>query len=46
MKKYILPFNWREELANLEADAIGDDFILLDKPLIPMPSWMLLLTIT
>lgn len=34
MKKSILPFNWRDELANLEADAIGNDFILLDKPLI------------
>ena len=34
MKKYILPFNWRDELVNLKADAIGNDFILLDKPLI------------
>lgn len=34
MKKLILPFNWRDELVNLEADAIGNDFILLDKPLI------------
>lgn len=34
MKKHILPFNWRNELVNLEADAVGDDFILLDKPLI------------
>jgi len=34
MKKFNLPFNWRQELVNLEADAVGDDFILLDKPLI------------
>ncbi|MCL2511975.1 MAG: helix-turn-helix domain-containing protein [Bacteroidales bacterium] len=32
--KSILPFNWRTELENLEFDAIGDDIILLDKPMI------------
>ena len=32
--KFILPFNWRTELENLEVDSIGDDIILLDKPLI------------
>lgn len=34
MKKSISPFNWRDELVNIDADAIGDDFILIDKPLI------------
>ncbi|MFT4204740.1 MAG: helix-turn-helix domain-containing protein [Chitinophagaceae bacterium] len=34
MKKLILPFNWRDELPNLEVDAIGNDFVLIDKPLI------------
>jgi len=30
----ILPFNWRSELKNVEVESIGDDFILLDKPII------------
>ncbi|MFT4154005.1 helix-turn-helix domain-containing protein [Parafilimonas sp.] len=34
MKKSILPFNWQEQLSGLEADSIGNDFILIDKPLI------------
>lgn len=34
MKKSILPFNWREELDNFQADSIGNDIILIDKPLI------------
>jgi len=32
--KAILPFNWRSELENVEVDSIGEDFILLDKPVI------------
>jgi len=32
--KSILPFNWRDELENFEFDSIGDDIILLDKPVI------------
>jgi len=32
--KAILPFNWRSELENVEVYSIGDDFILLDKPII------------
>jgi hypothetical protein len=32
--KTILPFNWRTELENIEVDAIDDDIILLDKPII------------
>ena len=31
--KSILPFNWRAEL-DIEADSIGDDLVLLDKPVI------------
>jgi AraC-like DNA-binding protein len=34
MKKSVLPFNWRDELAHLDADSVGNDFILIDKPLI------------
>lgn len=34
MKYTIEPFNWRSELNNIEADAIGDDFILLENPII------------
>lgn len=34
MKKSISPFNWREELADRQADAIGNDFALIDKPFI------------
>ena len=30
----ILPFNWRTELENFEIDSVGDDIILLDKPVI------------
>ena len=32
--KAILPFNWRSELENVEVDSIGEDIILLDKPII------------
>lgn len=32
MKKSILPFNWKEELHNLQADSIGNDLFLIDKP--------------
>ena len=32
--KSILPFNWRIELENMEVNSIGDDIILLDKPVI------------
>lgn len=34
MKNVIEPFNWRSELNAIEADAIGDDFILLENPII------------
>ena len=34
MKNTIEPFNWRSELNKIEADAIGDDFILLENPII------------
>jgi len=33
-KRAILPFNWRSEVENIEVDAIDDDVILLDKPII------------
>ena len=32
--KNILPFKWRTELENIETFSIGDDFMLLDKPVI------------
>lgn len=32
--KNILPFNWRTELENMEVDSIGQDIIILDKPVI------------
>ena len=32
--KNILPFSWRPELENMEADSIDDDIILLEKPVI------------
>ena len=32
--KTILPFNWRTELENMDVNSIGDDIILLDKPVI------------
>jgi AraC-like DNA-binding protein len=32
--KFILPFNWRTELENVEVDILDDDIILLDKPVI------------
>jgi len=32
--KNILPFNWRRELEDIDVYSIGDDVILLDKPLI------------
>jgi len=34
MTKDILPFNWRNELENIDVDSIDDDIILLDKPII------------
>jgi hypothetical protein len=35
MDKKILPFNWRSELENMpDIDSIGNDLILLDKPVI------------
>ena len=33
-KKHILPFNWQTELENIEIESIGNDFILLEKPII------------
>jgi len=33
-KKNILPFNWRNELENIDVYSIDDDVILLDKPVI------------
>jgi AraC-like DNA-binding protein len=33
MKKVTPNFNWRTGLENIEVDAIGNDFILLDKPI-------------
>jgi len=35
-EKYILPFNWRPELDNLQIENIKDDFILLEKPVIKL----------
>ena len=32
--KAILPFNWRSEIENVEVEAIDDDIVLLDKPII------------
>ena len=32
--KSILPFNWRTELKDIEYDSIGNDILLLDKPVI------------
>jgi len=32
--KTILPFNWRSEIENVEVFSIGEDLILLDKPII------------
>ncbi|MDR1880041.1 MAG: hypothetical protein LBQ78_03835 [Tannerellaceae bacterium] len=35
MDKKVLPFNWRSELENMpDIDSIGNDLILLDKPVI------------
>lgn len=34
MKKTILPFNWQKELVNLEKNSIGEDIILIDRPVI------------
>jgi AraC-like DNA-binding protein len=34
MEKRILPFDWRERLENTEYYSIGNDFILLEKPVI------------
>jgi len=34
MKNVIEPFNWRSEFNYMKADAIGDDFILFEKPII------------
>lgn len=34
MKNIIAPFNWQAELESKEVDAIGNDFILLDSPII------------
>jgi AraC family transcriptional regulator, transcriptional activator of pobA len=34
MNNLIELFNWRSEFKNLEADAIGDDFILFENPII------------
>jgi AraC-like DNA-binding protein len=35
--KHILPFNWQDELANLEKDSIDNEFVLLDRPVIESP---------
>lgn len=34
MRKKILPFNWQEELVNIEKNSIGNDLILIEKPII------------
>ncbi|MDR1156104.1 MAG: hypothetical protein LBL04_15460 [Bacteroidales bacterium] len=34
MKQRILPFDWRERLENTEHYSAGNDFILLEKPVI------------
>lgn len=34
MKKTILPFKWRDEFVNIESNSIGNDVILIDKPII------------
>ena len=34
MKNILAPFNWRAELVNKEIDAIGDDFLLLENPIV------------
>ncbi|MFT3946548.1 MAG: helix-turn-helix domain-containing protein [Agriterribacter sp.] len=34
MKKNILPFKWQEEFLDIEKNSIGNDVILIDKPLI------------
>jgi AraC-like DNA-binding protein len=34
MDKKILPFNWQDEIENAKVCSIGNDFILLDKPVI------------
>ena len=34
MNKSILPFNWQEEFSDIEKHTIGDDIILINKPLI------------
>jgi AraC-like DNA-binding protein len=34
MKNIIAPFKWRAELENKEVDSIGDDFVLLDNPIL------------
>ena len=32
--KNVLPFNWRRELENVEVHTIGNDIVLLDRPVI------------
>ena len=32
--KQTLPFNWNDELENMNVYSIGDDLLLLDKPVI------------
>lgn len=34
MKKNILPFNWQDEIADIEKNSIGSDLILIEKPVI------------
>ncbi len=34
MKKSILPFNWQEEISDMEKNSVGSDLILIDKPII------------
>ncbi|MDP4277816.1 MAG: helix-turn-helix domain-containing protein [Bacteroidota bacterium] len=34
MKTIIEPFNWRSELNSLEADALGEDFLLFENPIV------------
>jgi AraC family transcriptional activator of pobA len=38
MSDIITPFNWRDELKNKEVDSIGEDFILLDNPIMTSDS--------